>query len=119
MSVFVFSLDSDSENVGEVSKNKRNGNPGTHLVPQAIKHNMNYLHKNVHARVVESFDPQIASEVISEHQILKIFKGGGGGGMPPDSPSCCIVVVMCLGPRISSVFHCLWYIKGLYKDLLL
>ena len=83
VSVFVFSLDSDSENVGEVSKNNLNGNSGneadtwTLSAPQAIEHGMNYLRENVHARAVEGFDRKMASEAISEHQVLKTFWGGG------------------------------------------
>ena len=60
----VFSLDSDSDNIGEVSENERNGTPGneadtlTQLMPQAIKHGMNYI--DVLVRVVASFGPKIA-----------------------------------------------------------
>ena len=97
VSVFVFGLDLDSENVGEVTKNNLNGNSGneadtwTLSAPQAIEHGMNYLRENVHARAVEGSDRKMASEAISEHQVLKTF--WGGGGIPPDTPSCSVIVV--------------------------
>ena len=38
--------------------------------------------------LVAFFGPNMASEAISECQILKNFPGGGGGGgMPPDPPT--------------------------------
>ena len=75
----VISLDSDCDNIGEVSEDERIRGPGneadtlTQSMPQAIKHSKTI---EVLIRVVASSRPKMVSEVILEHLILKDFLRG-------------------------------------------